>query len=128
MILDADTVSNPIAIVLHSKNVALTVAAVVGARRPYRFAFVAVLPCCMLEGNWRERVHDFLFNRVPFLFTQIVDSLLQICQLTDIYDCFWNIERLQAGITILRRRSLLAFGRLGLRFFGLLWLLRCVLM
>ena len=128
MILDADTVSNPIAIVLHSKNVALTVAAVVGTRRPYRFAFVAVLPCCMLEGIWRERVHDFLFNRVPFLFTQIVDSLLQICQLTDIYDCFWNIERFQASITILRRRSLLAFGRLGLRFFGLLWLLRCVLM
>ena len=90
MIINADTVSNPIAIVLHAENVPLATAAVVGARRPHRFALEAVLPCRILEGLWRERFHYFLLNLAPLLFAQIVDPLLQICQLTDIYDCFWN--------------------------------------
>ena len=68
MILDADTVSYPIAIVFHAEDIAFTVTAVVGARRPYRFALVAVLPSSILIRIWRERVHHFLLNLAPILF------------------------------------------------------------
>ena len=90
MVVKADTVAYPGAVVIHSHHALAAKGAMMSPWWPKRLALLAVAPAYQHPGLLRKVRHNVVFKFVPICVRHIVNLLLQRCQFVHVNTRFFR--------------------------------------